>query len=56
MLKKHSSIKWTVESKQEFEEIKMALTRTLVLSSPQFDRDFIIFPFASEHTIAVVLL
>ena len=34
----------------------MALTRTLVLTSPKFDRDFIIFSFASEHTIAVVLL
>lgn len=34
----------------------MALTRTPVLTSPQFDRDFIIFSFASEHTIAAVLL
>eukprot|EP00253_Pinus_taeda_P022655 PITA_22655 len=56
MLRKDSSIKWTVEAKQAFEEIKMALTRTPVLTSPQFDRDFIIFSFASEHTIAVFLL
>jgi len=56
MLKKDSSIKWTVEAKQSFEEIKMALTRTLVFTSPQFDRDFIIFSFALEHTIAAVLL
>ena len=34
----------------------MALTRTPVLTSPKFDRDFIIFSFASEHTIAAVLL
>ena len=45
MLRKDSSIKWTVEAKQSFEEIKMALTRTLVLTSPQFDKDFIIFSF-----------
>ena len=56
MLKKDSKVKWTVEAKQAFEEIKMALTRTLVLTSPKFDRDFILFLFASEHTIAVVLL
>ena len=56
MLKKDSSIKWTVEAKQAFEEIKMALTRTPVLTSPQFDRNFKIFSFASEHTIVVVLL
>ena len=56
MLRKDSSIKWIVEAKQSFEDIKMALTRTPVLTSPQFDRDFIIFSFASEHTVAVVLL
>lgn len=56
MLKKDSSIDWTVEAKQSFEEIKMALTRTPVLTSPKFDRDFIIFSFASEHTVAAVLL
>ena len=43
MLKKDSSIKWTVEAKQAFVEVKMALTRTPVLTNPQFDRDFIIF-------------
>ena len=32
-------IKWTVEAKQAFEEIKMALIRTQALTSPQFDRD-----------------
>ena len=56
ILKKDSKVKWTVEAKQAFEEIKMALTRTLVLTSPKFDRDFIIFSFASEHTITTILL
>ena len=56
ILKKDSSIKWIVDVKQSFEEIKMALTRTLVLTSPQFDRDFIVFSFASEHIITAVLL
>ena len=56
MLKNDSKVKWIVEAKQVFEEIKLALTRTPVLTSPKFDRDFIIFSFASEHTIAVVLL
>jgi len=32
------------------------LTKALVLISPDFTKDFIIFPFASEHTVAVVLL
>ena len=56
MLKKDSKFKWTLESKKAFEGIKTTLTQTPVLTSPQFDRDFIIFSFASQHTIAVVLL
>ena len=56
MLKKDSKVKWTLEAKQAFEGIKMALTQAPVLTSPQFDRDFIIFSFASEHTITAVLL
>jgi len=56
MLKKDSKVKWTLKAKQAFEDIKTTLTQTLVLTSLRFDRDFIIFSFASEHTIVVVLL
>eukprot|EP00253_Pinus_taeda_P006226 PITA_06226 len=56
MLKKDAKVKWSLEAKQAFESIKPTLTQTPVLTSPQFDRDFIIFSFASEHTIAVILL
>ena len=56
MLKKDSKIKLIVEAKKSFEDIKLALTRTLVLISSKFDRDFILFSFASEHIIAAVLL
>ena len=56
MLKKDSKVKWTVEANQAFEGIKFALTQTPVLTNPQFDREFIIFSFASQHTIAAVLL
>ena len=56
MLKKDSKVKWTVEANQAFEGIKLALTQTPVLTNPQFDREFIIFSFSSQHTIAIVLL
>lgn len=56
MLKNDSKVTWTVETKQTFEEIKMALTKIPILSSSKFDRDFIFFSFASEHTIATILL
>ena len=54
MLKKDSVLKWTVEAKQSFDFIKQALTKTPVLISPDFKKDFIIFSFASKHTIAAV--
>ena len=56
MLKKNAKVRWSLEAKQAFESIKSALAQAPVLTSPQFDKDFIIFSFASEHTIAAVLL
>ena len=43
-------------NKKSFEDIKLALNKTPVLICPKFDRDFILFSFASEHTFAAVLL
>jgi hypothetical protein len=56
MLKKDTKIKWDVESKQSFEQVKHALTQSPVLISPDYTKDFYLFSFASEHTIAAVLL
>jgi len=56
MLRQDLAIKWIVEAKQSFEAIKEALTKTPVLISLDFNKDFIIFSFALEHTIVVVLL
>lgn len=56
MLKKDNEIKWTQEAKQAFNEIKKALTKAPVLISPNFEKEFQIYSFASDHTIAGVLL
>ena len=56
MLKKEVGVKWTTEAKKSFELVKKALTETLVLISPDFTKDFYIFSFASEHTIATMSL
>ena len=56
MLKKDSTIKWTIEAKKSFEDIKIALTKTPALISQKIDKDFIIFSFASKHKIVAVLL
>ena len=56
MLTKESEIKWTTESRNAFSDIKRALTKSPVLISLDCSRNFQIFSFASEHTVAGVLL
>jgi hypothetical protein len=56
MLRKCNEIKWTLESRKSFEDIKVALTKAPVLSNLNFAKYFILFSFALEHTMAGVLL
>lgn len=56
MLRKGNEIKWTIEAKKSFEDIKTALTQAPVLISLDFNKDIQIYSFASEHTIVGVLL
>ena len=56
MLRKGHEIKWTVEARRSFKEIKQAISKALVLVSPYFTKDFLVFSYASEHTIAAILL
>ena len=56
MLKKELGVKWNMEAKQSFELVKQALTQTPVLISLDYTKEFYIFSFAFEHTVAVVLL
>ena len=55
MLKKGHEIKWTIEAKKYFKEIKQSISKAHVLVSPNFNKDFLIFSYASEHTIVAVL-
>jgi hypothetical protein len=56
MLIKDSEVKWTKEARHSFENIKEAIMTDPVLISPNFDKVFYIFSFASNDTIAIVLL
>ena len=47
MLKKGNEIKWIPEERKSFEDIKVELTKAPVLVSPNFEKDFILFSFAS---------
>jgi ribonuclease HI len=56
MLKKDNEVKWTAEAKASFERVKKAIGEAPVLVSPDYTKEFLIFSFASEHTVAAVLL
>ena len=56
MLGKDKEIKWSHEAKKYFEDIKKAISKVPVLASPDFSKDFLIFSFSLEHTVAGVLL
>jgi hypothetical protein len=56
MLRKGNEIKWTIESRNSFDQIKKSLTEAPVLISPDYSKDFFIFSFSSFDTVAVVLL
>ena len=56
MLRKGNEVKWTVEPRESFAQIKRALTEAPVLISPDYSKDFLIFSFASFDMIATVLL
>ena len=56
ILKKDNEIKWNQDERNFFANIKKALTEAPVLISLDCTEDFHIFSFASEHTVAGVLL
>ena len=56
LLKKDAKFEWTDEGKNAFKSIKDAISKSLVLISPDYSKEFQIFSFASEDTIAGVLL
>ena len=56
MLRKENEIKWDENARKSFITIKSTLTEAPVLASPDFSKDFLTFSYASEDTIAVVLL
>jgi hypothetical protein len=56
MLRNGNETKWNPEAKKSFEDIKVALTRSHMLTSPDFMKYFILFSFSLEHTIVGVML
>jgi hypothetical protein len=55
LLKKEQRFEWIVDTQEYFNNIKRAITTTLVLISPYFQRDFIIYLFAIETLVVSIL-
>jgi hypothetical protein len=50
MLKNGNEVKWNVESRNYFNQIKRALTEARVLIIPDYSKEFLIFSFSSSYT------
>jgi len=55
MICKDAKFKWDDERKDAFNNIKAAISQALVLWSPDFNRDFFLYTFASDQSLAAVL-
>jgi len=56
MLKKDNEVKWIMEAKVSFIQVKKSIGEAPMLLSLDYSKEFLIFSFACEHAIAVVLL
>jgi hypothetical protein len=56
MLRKENEVKWIVESRESFNQIKKALIEAPILINPDYSKDFLIFSFASFYIVAFILL
>ena len=55
MVKQNAQFKWTEIEKNAFSKIKIAVAHAPSLKSPNFDKDFILYTFASDDSLAAVL-
>jgi hypothetical protein len=56
LLKKDWDVHWADPEKQAFEGIKHTISSVPVLVSPNYSKEFWIFSYSSEHTIAAAML
>ena len=54
MVKQNAQFKWTEIEKNAFNKIKTAVAHAPSLKSPDFDKDFILYTFASDDLLAAV--
>ena len=55
MVKQSVQFKWTDIEKGAFNNIKATIAHAPSLKNPSFENDFILYTFASDNSLAVVL-
>eukprot|EP00253_Pinus_taeda_P020679 PITA_20679 len=55
MMKKDDVYRWSDEAKKSFQQIKEAITKAPILVSPNFDKEFLLYTFASDISYAAIL-
>jgi len=55
MMRDKVVFKWTEKGKHTFQDIKTAIADAPVLIRPEFSKDFIVYCYASEHTLSAIL-
>ena len=55
MIKEDENYKWTKERKEAFAKIKEEIVEAPTLRSHDFDKDFILYTFASDHSITIMI-
>ena len=55
MVKQNAQFKWTDIEKDSFRKIKTVVAHAPSLRSPDFDKDFILYTFTSDDSLAAVL-
>jgi phospholipid-translocating ATPase len=55
MIKKDVELKWRPLEKESFKNIKTAIANAPSLHSPDFSKYFLLYTFASEHSLAAIL-
>ena len=55
MVKQSVQFKWTDVEKNAFSKIKTSISHAPSIKSPYFDKDFILYTFASYDSLAAVL-
>ena len=55
MVKQSVQFKWTDIEKNAFSKIKTSIAHAPSLKSPNFEKDFILYTFASDDSLAAVL-